>query len=285
MVGQRGAHDEVVEHDHQQRDGGDEEGPESVGSWLRLFHGGCGLHLLVSGRCHRCGCGVRGRSGADRGRHWSSAMHPSRSMAAHPSVASRTSIDAMTLSSMPRPMKVARRDASTPRHGRDVLGDLAEAVLDGRPDIGVVTGRVRLHLHPELGAVPEHLAHMRRRSSGSRACRVSPPRPRRRNRSRVSSKQRRIAARNSSFLVPYSRNRYGCEMPTLRAMVSVDVPWRPVSANASMAACTIASRRSTAVRRCAAGSGMAVEPGSRVGAVVSMAAHVSDDSQPCQQGK
>ena len=37
-------------------------------------------------------------------------------------------------------------------------------------------------------------------------------------------------------------------MPTLRAMVSVDVPWSPFSANASMAACRIASRRSTAVR-------------------------------------
>ena len=37
--------------------------------------------------------------------------------------------------------------------------------------------------------------------------------------------QDRAAAMNRSFLVPNRRNRYGCEMPASRAIVSVEAPW------------------------------------------------------------
>ena len=38
----------------------------------------------------------------------------------------------------------------------------------------------------------------------------------------------------SSFFVPNSRNRYGCEIPARSAIVSVDVPWKPVEANSAL---------------------------------------------------
>src|SRR5438105_869234 len=54
---------------------------------------------------------------------------------------------------------------------------------------------------------------------------------------------------NSSFLVPKSWNRYGCETPARRAMASVEVPARPPCENSVTAAATTSSRRSSADRR------------------------------------
>ena len=45
------------------------------------------------------------------------------------------------------------------------------------------------------------------------------------NVSSVSRKPRRTLAMKSSFFVPNSRKRYGCEIPARSAIVSVDVPW------------------------------------------------------------
>ena len=73
------------------------------------------------------------------------------------------------------------------------------------------------------------------------------------NVSSVSRKHRRTLAMKSSFLVPKSRKRYGCEIPARSAIVSVEVPWYPVDANSSRAASRIASRRSSAVMRVAVG--------------------------------
>src|SRR3954469_25531099 len=53
----------------------------------------------------------------------------------------------------------------------------------------------------------------------------------------------------SSFFVPKSRKRYGCEMPALRAMSSVEVPTYPPSANSTSAASSTVSRRSAALMR------------------------------------
>src|SRR3954451_119193 len=53
----------------------------------------------------------------------------------------------------------------------------------------------------------------------------------------------------SSFFVPKSRKRYGCEMPALRAMSSVEVPTYPPSANSMSAASSTVSRRSAALMR------------------------------------
>ena len=53
----------------------------------------------------------------------------------------------------------------------------------------------------------------------------------------------------SSFFVPKSRKTYGCEMPALRAIVSVEAPWSPRAANSTSAASSTASRRSSAVLR------------------------------------
>src|SRR5262245_33173251 len=50
----------------------------------------------------------------------------------------------------------------------------------------------------------------------------------------------------SSFFVPKSRNTYGCEMPALAAMASVDAPSSPCSANSTYAASRTDSRRSSA---------------------------------------
>ena len=58
---------------------------------------------------------------------------------------------------------------------------------------------------------------------------------------------RSIVATKSRFFVPKSRKRYGCEMPAASAISSVDVPCRPPRANASNAAASTASRRSSAV--------------------------------------
>src|SRR5207253_3798146 len=69
------------------------------------------------------------------------------------------------------------------------------------------------------------------------------------NISSVSRRQRATLALKSSFFVPKSRKRYGCEMPALRAMSSVEVPAQPRSANSISAASRIASRRSAADRR------------------------------------
>ena len=44
------------------------------------------------------------------------------------------------------------------------------------------------------------------------------------NAERVVSKHARIVARNRSFFVAYSWNRYGCETPTRRAIACVEVP-------------------------------------------------------------
>src|SRR5581483_6411724 len=52
-----------------------------------------------------------------------------------------------------------------------------------------------------------------------------------------------------SFFVPKSRKRYGWETPARRAIASVEVPWRPRSANSTNAASTISSRRSAALFR------------------------------------
>ncbi len=62
-------------------------------------------------------------------------------------------------------------------------------------------------------------------------------------------KQLSTTARNSSFFVPKSWKTYGCETPTRRAIASVEAPTRPPVANSSVAAATIASRRSSAVIR------------------------------------
>src|SRR4051812_39522793 len=50
----------------------------------------------------------------------------------------------------------------------------------------------------------------------------------------------------SSFFVRKRRKRYGCEMPALRAISSVEAPERPCSANASRAASSTWARRSSA---------------------------------------
>ena len=68
-----------------------------------------------------------------------------------------------------------------------------------------------------------------------------------RNDSRVRAKQSSRTAMYSSFFDPNRRKRYGCEMPALRAIVSVDAPWRPRSANSTFAAARTAMRRSSAV--------------------------------------
>src|SRR5262249_37577165 len=51
---------------------------------------------------------------------------------------------------------------------------------------------------------------------------------------------------NNSFFVRKRRKRYGCEMPAMRAMSSVEAPARPCAANASIAASRTCSRRSSA---------------------------------------
>jgi hypothetical protein len=51
---------------------------------------------------------------------------------------------------------------------------------------------------------------------------------------------------NSCFFVPKSRKTYGCEMPALAAMSSVDAPSSPCSANSRYAASSTDSRRSAA---------------------------------------
>src|SRR4051812_15300946 len=63
------------------------------------------------------------------------------------------------------------------------------------------------------------------------------------------SKQLRVTARKRSFFVPNSWKTYGCETPTRRAIASTDAPTSPPVANSSVAAATIASRRSSAVIR------------------------------------
>jgi hypothetical protein len=56
-------------------------------------------------------------------------------------------------------------------------------------------------------------------------------------------------AQNRSFLVPKSRKIYGCEMPALVAMASVDVPAYPDRANSTMAARKMDARRTSALCR------------------------------------
>jgi hypothetical protein len=51
------------------------------------------------------------------------------------------------------------------------------------------------------------------------------------------------------LFVPKSWKTDGCETPTRRAIASIDAPMRPPVANSSVAAATIASRRSSAVMR------------------------------------
>src|SRR5215831_3793218 len=63
--------------------------------------------------------------------------------------------------------------------------------------------------------------------------------------SSVCRKHRAISVLYSSFFVPKIRNTYGCEMPALRAMSSVEAPWRPNSAKTGSAASRISSRRSS----------------------------------------
>src|SRR5258705_11165257 len=65
----------------------------------------------------------------------------------------------------------------------------------------------------------------------------------------IRAKQLRTTARNRSFFVPNNWKTYGWETPTRRAIASVDAPTRPPVANSSVAAATIASRRSSAVIR------------------------------------
>src|SRR2546422_7257932 len=73
------------------------------------------------------------------------------------------------------------------------------------------------------------------------------------NISSVSRRQRATLALKSSFFVPKSRKRYGCETPARRAMSSVEVPAQPRSANSICAASRMASRRSAAESRVAVG--------------------------------
>src|SRR2546423_4145574 len=67
------------------------------------------------------------------------------------------------------------------------------------------------------------------------------------NVSSVSRMQRATVALKSSFLVPKRRKTYGCEMPAVFAIASVDAPWRPRAANSVCAASSTASRRSSAL--------------------------------------
>src|ERR1700675_4437923 len=55
-----------------------------------------------------------------------------------------------------------------------------------------------------------------------------------------------MTAGKRSFFVPKSRKTYGCEMPALAAIASVEAPSRPRAANSSSAASSTASRRSSA---------------------------------------
>src|SRR3954469_24115880 len=84
------------------------------------------------------------------------------------------------------------------------------------------------------------------------------------------SKQLRVTARKRSFFVPNSWNTYGCETPTRRAIASVDAPTSPPVANSSVAAATIASRRSSAVIR-----GPRVPGERREGVVADIAANLA----------
>lgn len=64
-----------------------------------------------------------------------------------------------------------------------------------------------------------------------------------------SIRQRSAAARKMACLFGNSRKRYGCETPTRRAIVSVEVPWYPLRANSVTAARITLSRRSSALIR------------------------------------
>src|SRR2546427_440849 len=84
------------------------------------------------------------------------------------------------------------------------------------------------------------------------------------NISSVSRRQRATLALKSSFFVPKSRKRYGCEMPARRAMSSVEVPAQPRSANSVWAAAGMAARGSAAERRVGRGQ-CDVEPSQALG--------------------
>ena len=71
--------------------------------------------------------------------------------------------------------------------------------------------------------------------------------------SSVSRKQRRTAREEELLLRSEEAEEVGCEIPARSAIVSVDVPWKPVDANSPGAASRIASRRSSAVMRVAVG--------------------------------
>ena len=79
----------------------------------------------------------------------------------------------------------------------------------------------------------------------------------RRNASATLSSARSTQARNSSFLVRKSRNRYGWEMPASRAMSSVEVPCSPPIAKCRTATARISSRRSSADLRTRGSTAMA----------------------------
>ena len=70
-----------------------------------------------------------------------------------------------------------------------------------------------------------------------------------RNAATVRSNVRCTVAMKSSFLVPKSWKRYGCDTPTCFAMASTGVPWRPPMANSRVAASTISRRRSSLLLR------------------------------------
>ena len=78
-----------------------------------------------------------------------SSMQKASSFFAHGSSASSRSIEATTLISIPRAKKAESVSASTPDARSTELDELAEALADDGADVGVVAGRVRLHLAAE----------------------------------------------------------------------------------------------------------------------------------------
>ena len=201
-------HDEVVEHHHQQGDGRDDEGPDarsSVVAWSWSVIWSSVSMCSVVGVVGWSASAVRSAGAARRSLglgHTSLSKHGGPAVGRLQDVHRRHDVEQHAPAH-----EGGETGCLDPRHGRDVLGDLAEA-LPGRPDAR--RGRRRRRTTASASGAwcrPGASRHRPRRSSGSRACRGSPPRRRRRNRSRVSSKQRRMAARNSSFLVPYNRNR------------------------------------------------------------------------------
>ena len=138
-------------------------------------------------------------------------------------IASRSSAVTM-LSSMP----VAKNDQTSSGDAPDSRATsattLAVLAADVLLDLRVGDRGVALHQHQQGVAVGQQLVDVRlaHRVSFSPGAAVAAAR---RKASSTFPHARSSQARNSSFLVRKSRNRYGCEIPASRAITSVDVPW------------------------------------------------------------